>query len=140
MPADLQFFKKTTFGHFVLMGRKSFDSVGKPLPGRTNIVITRNKSFQHSGIHVFHSISEGLLFAQNAGIDQLFILGGSNIYFQMLDICTDLYVTRIDVNIENATAFFPKFDGPQWKLTEKEDHKADDKNPYDYSFCHYVKV
>lgn len=140
MPADLQFFKKTTFGHFVLMGRKSFDSVGKPLPGRTNIVITRNKSFAHSGIHIFHSISDGLLFAQNAGIDQLFILGGSNIYAQTLNICTDLYVTRIDTNIPNATAYFPKFDGPDWHLISQSNYKADDKNPFDYSFCHYEKV
>jgi len=139
MPADLQFFKQTTQGHHVLMGRKSFDSIGKPLPGRTNIIITRNKAFQHSGIHIFHSISSGLLFAQEAGINELFILGGSNIYFQTLGICTDLYVTRIDTHIPNATAFFPKFDGQKWTLISQEDHNADEKNPHDYSFCHYQK-
>ena len=139
LPADLKYFKEKTLGHYVLMGRKSFDSVGRPLPGRTNIVVTRNKDFYHSGIHIVHSISDGLLMAQNAGIEELFILGGSNIYFQTQDLWNKLYLTKIDTVIENATAFFPKVDETKWKLVSKEAHQADDKNPYDYTFCLYER-
>ena len=72
LPADLKYFKEKTLGHYVLMGRKSFDSVGRPLPGRTNIVVTRNKDFHHSGIHIVHSLSDGLLMAQEAGVCLLY--------------------------------------------------------------------
>lgn len=139
MPADLKFFKKTTLGSYVLMGRKSFDSVGKPLPGRTNIVITRNKEFYNSSIHIFNSISEGILFAKNADQEELFILGGSNIYSQTQNIWDKLYLTKIDVDIPHATAFFPKLDFQDWQLASEDKHKADEKNPYDYNFCLYER-
>ena len=139
MPADLKYFKEKTLGHYVLMGRKSFDSVGRPLPGRTNIVVTRNKYFHHSGIHIVHSLSDGLLMAQEAGIEELFILGGSNIYFQTESLWHKLYITKIDTVIENATAFFPVIDESKWNLVSEEAHKADDKNPYDYTFCLYER-
>jgi len=139
MPADLKYFKEKTYGHYVMMGRKSFDSVGKPLPGRTNIVVTRNKEFCHSGIHIVHSLSDGLAFAQNAGVDELFILGGSNIYFQTQNIWNRLYLTKVDTVIENATAFFPEVDLTKWKLVSEEPHKADEKNPFDYNFYLYER-
>lgn len=137
MPADLRFFKETTRGHHVLMGRKSFDSIGRPLPGRTNIIITRNKAFHHSGVLVAHSIVDGIRIAQKSKVDELFILGGSNIYFQTQDLWDRVYVTKIKTHIENATAFFPEMNLDEWVLTGEEKHQADSENPFDYSFCTY---
>ena len=139
MPADLKYFKEKTLGHYVLMGRKSFDSVGRPLPGRTNIVVTRNKDFYHSGVKVVHSIAEGLKFAAEAKQQELFILGGSNIYFQTQTLWDQAYVTKINTEIENATAFFPALNEEEWKLINEKPHKADEKNPFDYNFCLYQR-
>lgn len=139
MPADLKFFKETTLGHYVLMGRKSFESVGRPLPGRTNIVVTRNKNFQYSGVKVVHSIVEGLRFAMQHEQQELFILGGSNIYFQTMPIWDKLYVTKIDTEVPHATAFFPVINDSEWKLTSEEKHSADDANPHAYNFCLYKR-
>ncbi len=139
MPADLKYFKEKTLGHHVLMGRKSFDSVGRPLPGRTNIIVTRNKEWNNSSVIVAHSIPDGILVAQNAGVEELFILGGSNIYFQTQELWDKLYLTKINTEIPNATAFFPELDMEKWKLCSEEPHKADDKNAFDYNFCLYER-
>jgi len=139
MPADLKFFKETTKGYYVLMGRKSFDSVGRPLPGRTNIVITRNKDFYHSGVHTFNSIPDGIKKAQDDKQDKLFILGGSNIYDQTKYLWDELFITNIDVDIPNATAFFPKVNFSEYDLINEEKNLADEKNPHDYTFCQYKR-
>jgi len=136
MPADLKFFKDTTKGHFVLMGRKSFDSIKKPLPGRTNIIVTRQKEFYHSGIIITHSIPDGI---KKAGAKELFILGGSNVYFQTQNLWNQLYITKIDVHIDNGTATFPEVDYSKWHLDSEIHNKADEKNPYDYTFCKYTR-
>ena len=135
MPADLKFFKEKTMGHYVLMGRKSFESIGRPLPGRTNIVVTRNKSFFHSGVRCVHSITDGINIAQKADQRELFILGGSNVYAQTIDLWDTLYLTRINTIIPDATAFFPELDMEQWQLVDEDPHLADEANPYDYNFC-----
>lgn len=137
LPNDLKFFKETTRGHHVLMGRKSFESIGRPLPGRTNIVITRNEDYYHSGIIVKHSIVDGIRYAQNAGVENLFILGGSNVYFQTIDLWDTLYITKIDTHIDNATAFFPEIDESKWKLISEEKHSSDEHNKFDHNFCIY---
>ena len=139
LPNDLKFFKNTTHGHHVLMGRKSFESIGRPLPGRTNIVITRNEDYYHSGIIVKHSIVDGIRYAQDAGVDNLFILGGSNVYFQTIDLWDRLYITKVDTHIDNATAFFPKLDESKWKLISEEKHSHDEKNKFDHNFCIYER-
>ena len=139
MPADLKFFKDTTYGKYVLMGRKSYESVGKPLPGRTNIVVTRKKDYFQSGIIVVNSITDGIKVAQDAGQTELFILGGSNIYSQTINLWNRLYITKIDTVINNATAFFPKINLEAWRLTHQDDHQADKKNPHNYSFCTYMR-
>lgn len=139
MPADLKFFKETTAGHYVLMGRKSFESIGRPLPRRTNIVVTRQKDFYHSGIHIYHSIPEGIAFAQEAGVEELFILGGSNIYFQTEALWDQLYLTKIDTEIEACNAYFPKINLSDWRLESEEKHKKDEANVYDYTFCKYIR-
>ena len=139
MPADLKFFKETTFGFNVLMGRKSFDSVGRPLPGRTNIVVTRNKDFYHSGVITVNSIEEGILYAKENDQKELFIIGGSNIYAQTQHLWNKLYLTRIDVEVPNATAFFPEVDLSQWQHAWEKKHLADDKNKFDYTFNLYTR-
>jgi len=139
MPADLKFFKETTLGYYVIMGRKSFDSVGRPLPGRTNIVITRNKDWYNSSVITVNSIPDAIQVAQKAKQKEIFILGGSNIYFQTQDLWDKLYLTKIHTHIENATAFFPELDMSKWQLTSEMAHQADDKNPHDYTFCTYER-
>ena len=140
LPADLKYFKNTTYGKPVLMGRKSFESIGRPLPGRTNIIITRNEDYYHSGVHVCHSISDGLSLAEELGTEELFITGGSHIYEQTMDVWDKLYLTRIDIEVPDATTFFPEIDFSKWKLVREEGHKADEKNPYDYTFCQYERI
>ncbi len=139
LPADLKHFKTTTSGHCILMGRKSYDSIGRPLPKRTNIVVTRNKEFYHSGLEIVHSISDGILAAQNTGVEELFIIGGSNIYEQTIELWDRLFLTKVDTYIDNGTAFFPELDMTKWVLTSEVKHLADEKNPYNYTFCTYER-
>ena len=140
LPSDLKYFKDTTFGHHVLMGRKSFDSVGRPLPGRTNIIVTRNKDFYDSHVHTVHSIDEGIRFAIKAKVEELFILGGANIYLQTKDIWDRLYLTKVHTTIAEGTAFFPQLDYTKWQLISETKYNADEKNPYDYTFCVFDKL
>jgi dihydrofolate reductase len=139
MPADLKFFKETTLGLNVLMGRKSFESVGRPLPGRTNIVVTRNKNFYHSGVITVNSIEEGILYAQDNKQEELFIIGGSNIYAQTQHLWNKLYLTKVDTVVENATAYFPEIDFTLWKHEWERKHIADEKNKFDFSFNLYTR-
>jgi len=139
MPADLKFFKETTYGFNVLMGRKSFDSVGRPLPGRTNIVVTRNKDFYHSGVITVNSIEEGILYAENNNQKELFIIGGSNIYAQTQHLWNKLYLTKIDIIVNNATAYFPKIDFSKWNHEWEIKHTSDEKNKFNYSFNLYTR-
>ena len=139
MPADLKFFKETTRGHHVIMGRKSFESIGRPLPGRTNIVITRQKDYHHSGIILVNSISDALKYVEESGVNEVFILGGSMIYHQTKDLWNNLYITHIDTAVPNATAFFPEVNFDEWELAWQESHKADEKNQFDYRFSHYKR-
>lgn len=139
LPADLKFFKDTTRGHHVIMGRKSFQSIGRPLPGRTNIVVSQNEDFSHSGIIKKPSIPDALAYAVEAGIDEVFILGGASIYKQTQNLWNRLYLTRVDAVIENATAFFPEIDFSQWKLVWQETHEADEKNKYTCTFNLYER-
>ena len=131
LPADLRYLKKTTLGHPVLMGRKTYDSVGKPLPGRLNVVITRATDFAPEGVVVVHSLDEAL--ARNYDCDEIFILGGAEIYRQSIDRADRIYLTRIETAPE-GDAFFPKIDPSKWKLVSREEHEPDEKNKYRYAF------
>jgi dihydrofolate reductase len=139
LPADLKFFKETTRGHFVIMGRKSFESIGKPLPGRTNLIVTRQQDFSPSGVYVFHSIPEALQFAQQQKQEEVFILGGSTVYEQTQNLWNKLYLTRVTVDVPQATAFFPDIDLSSWTLAWQESHPSDDKNPHAYQFNLYTR-
>ncbi len=131
LPADMQWFRRCTLGKPIIMGRTTFESIGKPLPGRKNIVVTRNREYQVDGALVVHSLEAAIEAVQ--GDDEAMIIGGSNIYSQALDIAERLYITRIHADFE-GDSYFPAHDEKQWSELSREEHAADEKNHYDYSF------
>lgn len=135
MPHDLKHFKTTTSGHYVLMGRKSFESLGKPLPNRLNVIITRNKNYKAEGALVVHSLEEALELAKNQQQEEVFILGGGEIYKQSLerDLVDRIYLTEVKQDFE-ADTFFPKLDDSKWRELSREEYQADHQNPHDYAF------
>ncbi len=140
LPADLQYFKSLTVDHPILMGRKTYESIGRPLPKRTNIVITKDQSFHHDGLEIKHSINEAIDFCKAKKYDEVFIIGGDTIYSQTIHLTDKLYITRVDIHIENGTAFFPVIDMNQWKLISSEERKSDEKNHVDMTFEVYEKA
>ncbi|QOY38014.1 type 3 dihydrofolate reductase [Anaerobacillus isosaccharinicus] len=134
LPADLAYFKNTTSGHAVVMGRKTFESIGRPLPNRTNIILTRDENFQAEGCQVIHSVEEAL---QLGKVQDLFIIGGAEIYHQFLAQADRVYLTYIEENFEGDT-FFPELTD-EWKLVSTEKHLPDEKNQYNYEFRVYEK-
>ena len=136
LPADLRHFKKTTMGHHLIIGRATWDEVGKPLPGRTMVVVTRNRSFGADGVLVAHSVEAALALARDD--DEPFIGGGAEIYRQALEagIVDRLYITRVHADVEGDT-LFPSIDLDQWNLADRIDHPADEKNDHPYSFERY---
>ncbi|QIL38136.1 dihydrofolate reductase [Pedobacter sp. HDW13] len=132
MPADLKFFKQTTSGHTVIMGRKTFDSVGRPLPNRRNIIITRDTELKIEGVEVVNSLDEALAITKTEE-KPVFIVGGAEIYRQALPKTDRLYLTTIHHNFD-ADTFFPDFDRSEWTVISSEPYKADEKNKYDYTF------
>ena len=138
LSADLKYFKKLTMGHHILMGRKCFQSIGNPLPGRTNIIVTRDPYFIVSNCIIVHSIEEGLLRAKRNGEKEIFIIGGGEIYNQSMHLWNKLYLTLVDYPC-NGDTFFPEIHDDEWKLISKEDHLADEKNKINYSFITYER-
>ncbi|MAZ67019.1 MAG: type 3 dihydrofolate reductase [Kangiellaceae bacterium] len=134
LPADLQFFKRSTMGKPIVMGRKTYESIGKALPGRMNIVISRDREFEADGICVLHDMEEALGFAANhAEGGEIMIIGGGHLYQQCLPIANRLYITEINAAVEGDT-HFPDYMQYAWQQTFEEKHGADDKNPYPYCF------
>jgi dihydrofolate reductase len=131
LPGDMKWFRQNTLGKPVVMGRKTFESIGKPLPQRTNIIITRDQNYHVEGCITVHSIEEAISAAADA--DELMIIGGSSFYEQMLPQTDRLYLTLVHADIE-GDAWFPVVDLNQWQEVTKEDYAADEKNPYPYSF------
>jgi dihydrofolate reductase len=135
LPADLKYFKNLTTHHAILMGRKTFESIGKPLPNRTNIIISRS-DLNIEGTYCFKSIDEGISFAKSQNETELFIIGGDSIYKQFVDVLNTVYLTRIHHSFE-ADAFFPALQEEYWQLNQNEFHAADEKNKFDFSFQTY---
>ena len=135
LPNDLIRFKKITSGHDVIMGRKTFESLGQPLPNRKNIIVTRNKHYLVDGCFIVNSLEAALKMTNN---ENHFILGGAEIYKQAIEFADVLDLTLIDASFE-ADAFFPEIDHNIWKEVSREDYKADAKHQYDYSFVTYKK-
>lgn len=140
LSADLRYFAKTTKGHPIIMGRKCYESIGRPLPKRKNIIITRNEAFQAEGCTVVHSLKQALEEASNysttteAPQAEAFVIGGGEIYRQALSLADRLYLTYIEVTVEGGDVFFPTFDKTRWKTIQEEAHQKDEKNAYDYKF------
>ncbi len=133
LPADLAHFKRVTLGKPVLMGRKTFESIGRPLPGRRNLVISRNPGYQVEGIEVVGSVEAALAMLAGSSVEELMVIGGGHLYAEMLPSADCLYLTRIDLAVEGDTRF-PAFDDGQWQRIACESHPADEKNPHPYSF------
>ena len=133
LPADLKYFKKTTLGHHILMGRKCYTSIGKPLPKRTNIIVTRDPYFISSNCLIARSIEEGLEMAYDNGEKECFIIGGGTIYDQTKELWDRLYITQVDLDVE-GDVFFPSIDMGEWTIQSQESHQPDEKNPYHYTF------
>jgi dihydrofolate reductase len=133
LPADLQYFKKTTIGHPVIMGRKSFRSIGRPLPKRTNIVVSRDPFFIANGVLTAFSIDEAVQLAMAEQPEEIFIIGGGNIYAQTTDLWDRLYLTEVEGNFEGDT-HFPALDMAEWTEVWREAHPADEKNPHPWQF------
>ena len=131
LPTDLKHFKKITSGHTIIMGRKTFDSMGKPLPNRRNIVITRNRDLKIEGAAVTQSLDEALEMCNNEA--EVFVIGGAEIYKAALDRTDKIYLTRVQKSFE-GDAYFPDLDPEKWIEVAREDHPADEKNPIDFSF------
>lgn len=139
LPADLAHFKSLTTGHPVLMGRKTFASLGRPLPNRTNIVITRERDYAASGCIIAHSLDEALaVAAPHVPPDdrQIFVIGGADLYTQMLQRADRLYITLVDADVD-GDAWFPAFDWQEWQEVERRRHPADEKNAYT---CEFLKL
>ena len=130
LPADLKHFKNITSGHTIIMGRKTYDSIGKPLPNRRNIVITRQKGLQIEGIEVVNSLAEALSLCKQ---EEVYIIGGAEIYRQAISLCDKIELTRVHQDFD-ADAFFPELDNAIWKEVWKEDHLPDEKNKFAYTF------
>jgi dihydrofolate reductase len=137
---DLKRLKALTMGHHMLMGRRTWDSVGKPLPGRTIVVITRREDFAVPGITVVHSLEDAIRIAEQGNDDEAFIAGGAEIFAQSIHRADRMYLTRIHADLEGDT-FFPDFDDvSEWHLIDSEHLEADEKNEYPYSFLTYDRA
>lgn len=136
LPADLQYFKKQTMGHPIVMGRKTYESIGKPLPGRENIILTRDPGYHAEGCTVLHTKEELIGAYQDSDI---FITGGSEIFRLFADEADRLYMTKIHEEFAGDT-FFPKLDWSRWKLVSSQKGPKDERNPYDYEFRIYERA
>ncbi|MEX0811817.1 MAG: dihydrofolate reductase [Chitinophagales bacterium] len=133
LPDDLKFFKKHTLGHPVIMGRKTYDSMGKPLPKRSNIVLTRNENFKAEGIEIFHDIKAAIDFAKTLDQEEVFIIGGAKIYEQAMPFVDRIYLTRVHGHFDGEV-FFPELNKDEWKISSQEYHPADEKHALPFTF------
>jgi dihydrofolate reductase len=138
MPSDFKYFKNKTKDHIIIMGRKTYESLGKPLPYRTNVVLSRNEDFDAEGTKHFKDLEAAISWAKDQNDDEIFIIGGANIYRQSMEKADRIYLTRIHGEFE-GDAFFPEI-GDDWKLANEEKHSKDEKNPYDYTFLVFDKI
>ena len=143
LPGDLKYFKQVTMGKPVIMGRKTYESIGKPLPGRLNVVITRDTTYQLEAAKVVHSLAEAIELSESQafidGVEEAMVIGGEQIYAQALPLVERLYVTQVHADVE-GDAFFPELLLSDWAELGRDDFKAEGPNPYDYSFVVYQRA
>ena len=143
LKSDLQYFRRQTIGRPVLMGRKTFESIGRPLPGRLTVVITRDASFQAEGVLMASSIGEGVKLAESSGSDtinaeRVMVAGGGEIYAQTIDRAARLFITEVDIEVE-GDAFFPMIDHAKWLEARRESHPKGPDDEAAFSFVEYVR-
>ena len=140
LSTDLKRLKQLTMGHHMIMGRKTYESIGRPLPGRIFIVLTANPGFKAEGVQVTHSLEDAIRIAREAGDPEPFIAGGAAVFEQAMHRADRMYLTRVHADVEGDT-FFPEFDDvSEWQLTDAEHFEADEKNDYPFSFLTYDRV
>lgn len=139
LPADLKHFKNVTWGMPVIMGRKTYDSLGKALPGRKNIVITRQKDWKADGVMAVQRIYDSLFVANETDAGEVMVIGGGEIYKAFFERAQRIYLTRVEATPE-ADSFFPEIDPAQWRLVSQKDNEADEKNMYNYSFQIWERI
>lgn len=137
LPEDLKFFKRVTMGHPIAMGRKTHESIGRVLPGRENIVITRQGDYRSADCTVFHSVEDFVMYSKKQS-DEIFVIGGAEIFNETFNFADRLYITSIHEEFAGDT-FFPEFELSKWELVSSEKGLKDDKNPYDYEFRIYER-
>ena len=135
---DLKFFRRQTIGCPVIMGQKTFESIGRPLPHRINIVISR-RDVAPDGVALVHSLGEAFEIAEATNLERCFVMGGGQIYAQALDLVDKLVVTHVHIGIENADTFFPEIDPSVWKVEERSDLQHDEETGYDFEFVTYAR-
>ena len=136
LPADLKRFKQVTTGHHIIMGRKTYESIGKPLPNRTTVIITRNKDYKVEGCITTNSLEHAIEIAKND--DNAFVVGGAKIYNKAINLVDELDICEVHRTFD-ADVFFPKIDNNIWQEIKRETFKSDEKNIYDYSFVKYKR-
>lgn len=138
LPNDLKHFKNLTSGHPIIMGRKTFESLGRPLPNRTNIVVTRDKDWQAENIEKEFSLEKAIESAKKIN-DDIYIIGGGNIYKQAMEFADVLYITEVHHEFEGDT-YFPEIDEEIWEEVARENFMKDEKHPYAYSYVTYKRI
>lgn len=143
LPEDLKYFKRVTMGKPIVMGRKTYESIGRPLPGRLNVVLTRDANWQAEGVQVAQTIdtafSRAITEAKSKEKDEIMVIGGDQIYALCLPLVDRLYVTQVHAEVE-GDAYFPVVEWEHWQQVSSEVHRASDNNPYDYSFVVYDRI
>lgn len=132
LSADLKRFRELTMGHHIIVGRKTFESIGKPLPGRRMIVVTRDRNYKAEGCDLAHSVEDATRLARERGESEAFICGGAEIYAQSIEVADRMYLTLVDAEVA-ADTFFPEFDGHEWSELESVYQPADEKNQYPFT-------
>lgn len=132
LSSDLKRFREVTMGHHLIVGRKTFESIGRPLPGRHTILVTRNPNLKPEGVLVVGSVEDALELAQERGETEAFVIGGADIYAQALEAADRIYLTRVHAEVD-ADVFFPDFDRDKWIETQHFEHSKDEKNEYGFT-------
>lgn len=136
---DLKFFRSTTVGCPVIMGRKTYESIGRPLPKRLNIIVSRKGYDAPEGVVVVDSIEKGYEIAQEQGAEKCFVIGGGQIYAQAMQIADEMVITHVHTVIEDADTFFPQIDPEIWKVAERSELKTDPESGYTFEFVKYIR-
>lgn len=139
LPADMRHFKQLTTGHHILMGRKTYDSIGRPLPNRTNIIVTRSQSFSPEGCIIVQHVDKGVEWARKNGETELFVIGGGQVYREVLPLADTIYFTRVQASFPDADTFFPFSAGKDWQIVSEEKYPADERHQYPFEFIVYQR-